>query len=258
MKKWMLFLTVIVSLQSWSANAFMLSDKQRGTPAKTHQFAGVNDTAMADFVFNWGERNYASYFSPANGMSINSGGYYYRYYANTGVYLAAKDGVLYVKLPGEEYVSVGPLSEWAKTAGYAPTPTPVVSSPVSQPSQQVPNTQPSSPSQTPQPSQPTGTGVTLEFLQGRWARNVCNVSNMSNITYNISFTGNQMFSDFGDGCPVTANITLNSSGTKILPTTGMSCGRPRDSEKNLFISQENENMRLTDGDSGLSCSFVRY
>lgn len=81
----------------------------------------ATDTAMADSVFTWAESNYSSYFSPANPPSQSASGYYFRAYANN-VFLAEKDGILWVAIGGNTQ-QVGSLSDFAAKIGYKPATT---------------------------------------------------------------------------------------------------------------------------------------
>ncbi len=53
------------------------------------------DNQKADAVFDWAQRNYPAYFPIAAGASQNGAGYYFRFYPDSGSYLATKDGRLW-------------------------------------------------------------------------------------------------------------------------------------------------------------------
>jgi hypothetical protein len=72
-------------------------------------------------VFDWAERSYAQYFSPAGASSQLSDPYYFRYYPGTKNYLAvsAANDHIWVLGPmsGDSPLDVSPLSYFANLAG---------------------------------------------------------------------------------------------------------------------------------------------
>lgn len=81
-------------------------------------------TSDSDRIFNWAESHYSQYLKPAGAVSQSAYGYYFRYYAQTDVYLASASGNLYVYGPqafGPNILDLGALSSWlsqAQAAGY--------------------------------------------------------------------------------------------------------------------------------------------
>jgi len=78
-------------------------------------------TAGADCIFNWAERVYPEYFSPARTASVTSGPYYYRYYAGTGNYLATSSADNHIWVLGLSFgnslLDVGLMTGFLATAG---------------------------------------------------------------------------------------------------------------------------------------------
>lgn len=58
-----------------------------------------SETAQSNILFNWAEKQYASFFSPAHSTTQSIMGYLARYYANTETWLATMDKHLYVYGP---------------------------------------------------------------------------------------------------------------------------------------------------------------
>ncbi len=85
-------------------------------PANVLMVRGSYGGAVADCLFNWAERNYSSYLSPAGGISVPLGEYYYRYYNGTNAYLAtnSKDNYLYYMGPasGNRPTNIGSVPRW--------------------------------------------------------------------------------------------------------------------------------------------------
>lgn len=82
-------------------------------------------TARADGerLFNWAESLYAAYFFPAKPPLLESQGFVYRYYSGTGLYLAVKDGKLWIAGPfnPNQLADAGAYLPWlkrAKAAGF--------------------------------------------------------------------------------------------------------------------------------------------
>jgi predicted Zn-dependent protease len=68
---------------------------------------GASTHANTNRLFNWAEVTYEPYFAPVGGVSAELDGYLYRYYPTTRSYLGAKDGTVYILLPGSDITSVG-------------------------------------------------------------------------------------------------------------------------------------------------------
>lgn len=107
-------------LQSYygsSSGSGIFSLKSAGTPSPP----GTSDS---DRIFNWAESQFPQYLKPAGAVSQSASGYYFRYYAQTNVYLASASGKLYVYGPqvfGASILDLGALSTWlsqAQAAGY--------------------------------------------------------------------------------------------------------------------------------------------
>lgn len=79
--------------------------------------------AVSDCLFDWAERSFAQYFSPAGMASANFAQYYFRYFASTATYLAvsAADNHVWVLGPvtGNNLVDVGPVATVQSLAGCA-------------------------------------------------------------------------------------------------------------------------------------------
>lgn len=92
----------------------------RNEPAALRQDFTQND---AERVFNWAESVYPAYFSPAKPPVREAQGYIYRHYPNTGLYLAMKNGKLWLVAPSNSSLLFdgGSFSRWlgkAKAAGF--------------------------------------------------------------------------------------------------------------------------------------------
>lgn len=59
--------------------------------------------ALSDCVFNWAERTYPQFFSPANAVSATVSTYYYRYYSGTGSYLATSSPDMHLWVLGPDF-----------------------------------------------------------------------------------------------------------------------------------------------------------
>lgn len=72
-----------------------------------------------DCLFNWAERNYAQFLSPAGGVSQTMLSYYFRHYKNTNTYLgiSSTDNHVYFLGPNANMVDLGQVSTWLSTAG---------------------------------------------------------------------------------------------------------------------------------------------
>jgi len=80
-----------------------------------------NKISAADCLFNWAESNYPELFSPALGITESKTlpPYYFRYYAQTNVYLgiSAIDNHIYYLPADNELQDVGHSYDWLKQAG---------------------------------------------------------------------------------------------------------------------------------------------
>ena len=80
--------------------------------------------ATSDCLFNWVERIYPQYFSPAGGASASFAPYYYRYYSDTANYLATSsaDNHIWMLGPstGNSVFDVGAITNYLTLAQCAP------------------------------------------------------------------------------------------------------------------------------------------
>ena len=81
--------------------------------------SGASDVAI-DCLFNWAQRHYPSVLLPATALSQTLGTYRYRFYSQTGIYLAVSsaDQALYL-LQGNQLQSGGSVSNWLIQASCA-------------------------------------------------------------------------------------------------------------------------------------------
>lgn len=120
----LLSLSALPALAATSTVAALVEQAAALPPSATPQRSAdafATDTAMADYVFSWAEKNMSSYFAPANPPSQSSSGFYFRQYKNS-TFLAEQNGTLYLLYSGK-LVPVGKLSDFAATIGYKPTTT---------------------------------------------------------------------------------------------------------------------------------------
>lgn len=76
----------------------------------------ADNTNDSNLVFNWAEKNYPEYFSPANTNTMEIDGYLARYYSGTQVYLGTKDNTIYAYgTPFGGLMAVGSLSEYTQS-----------------------------------------------------------------------------------------------------------------------------------------------
>ena len=61
--------------------------------------------------FSWAETNYPQYFSPAGTKNVDYSGYLVRYYEDTNIYLATRDGAVYYSRPdkGGDIIYLGSI-----------------------------------------------------------------------------------------------------------------------------------------------------
>lgn len=92
----------------------------RAAPQVTQSITVIS---QSDCLFNWAEKHYAQYFSPAGAISAFYIPYYYRYYPGTGNYLATVSpdggGDVWVLGPsfGNQLVDVGPVTNFLGVSG---------------------------------------------------------------------------------------------------------------------------------------------
>jgi hypothetical protein len=65
----------------------------------------------ADALFTWLESEYGEYL-PSHQMSMQAGGYYYRFYRETGIYIATKEGHLYAASEELGILDLGAIQTW--------------------------------------------------------------------------------------------------------------------------------------------------
>jgi len=73
---------------------------------------GVVKNLLPDYLFDWAEKTYPNYFSPAKQKSFEQSGYTLRYYPSSNNYVGIKNGRVYVY--GDVFgglVNVGALSD---------------------------------------------------------------------------------------------------------------------------------------------------
>lgn len=82
--------------------------------------AAVDPADAANQLLDFAERNYAVYF-PSHQTNALYEGYLYRYYPETGIYLAVRDGNVYVLggVFGNEILLVGPLTQFITPVAHA-------------------------------------------------------------------------------------------------------------------------------------------
>lgn len=71
---------------------------------------------QSDVVFDWAQRNYPTYFPKSAGASQNGAGYYFRFYPDTGGYLATKNGRLWYFHAGSGLLDLGLLQTFYDVA----------------------------------------------------------------------------------------------------------------------------------------------
>lgn len=81
----------------------------------------ITTISQSDCLFNWAEKIFPQYFSPAGAKSLTLPPYYFRYYSNTGDYLAVSsaDNNIYVLGTSfnDELVDVGPETFFLDASG---------------------------------------------------------------------------------------------------------------------------------------------
>lgn len=82
-----------------------------------YPFCFADDLTDSEKIFNWAEKDYSHYFSPANAQSSSIFGYWARYYKTTDSYIGSKDGQLFVY--GKVFdglLPIGSISQWLPLA----------------------------------------------------------------------------------------------------------------------------------------------
>ena len=100
-------------------NAFTLIGAMNGNLALGAQtindiatYLGALDSNDTDRLLNWGEDTFPELLSPARQPTQQISGYTYRFYPNTGVYVATKDGSVWYldgRTPGAAILHLGTL-----------------------------------------------------------------------------------------------------------------------------------------------------
>lgn len=119
-------ITVADALNALSSTGLSVTDPRNGIVKPRIRI----DAALAavgaplsppNCLFDWAERTYPTLFAPAGASSVGAASYYYRYYSQTGAFLATSsaDNHVYYRGPnsGDATVDVGELSTWLATAG---------------------------------------------------------------------------------------------------------------------------------------------
>lgn len=93
-------------------------------PGSPHSVALVGGNQLAagtDCLFNWAEKTYPQYFTPAGKASATATPYYYRYYSGKGNYLATSSADNHIWVLGPSFgtapVDVGPIADYLGMAG---------------------------------------------------------------------------------------------------------------------------------------------
>ncbi len=75
--------------------------------------------SRSDCLFNWAEKAYSQFFSPANAASATIRQYYYRYYSATGNYLAIADNSVWVQGASfnNKLLRVGAVADFLSPSG---------------------------------------------------------------------------------------------------------------------------------------------
>jgi len=112
-----------VTYSAFPADGIHALDRNgRTTATAPTNFAGATG-AIVDCVFNWAERSYPQYFSPARPASATSAPYYFRFYSGTGNYLGTSsvDDHLWGLGPitGNIPLDIGPVTNFLTMAGCA-------------------------------------------------------------------------------------------------------------------------------------------
>ncbi len=117
-------ITVTAGLNTLSFTGVSVTDPRNGLVKPRIRIdtalAAVGGTLPPDCLFNWAESTYPTLFAPAGAGSANAAPYYYRYYSQTGAYLAASSADYHVYYLGpasnNSILDVGALSTWLATA----------------------------------------------------------------------------------------------------------------------------------------------
>ena len=76
------------------------------------------NSSDSDRLFNYLEARYPQFIAPANAVSDNGLGYYFRYYPATNSYVGTKDGSVFYLVPAisNDITRLGSLAEWLAIA----------------------------------------------------------------------------------------------------------------------------------------------
>ncbi|BCG64487.1 MAG: hypothetical protein methR_P2268 [Methyloprofundus sp.] len=76
-----------------------------------------NELSESEAIFNWVEKDYFQYFSPAGKESFHASDYFVRYYNESDTYIGTKDGQLYVYgAVFDGLLPLGSISQWLPLA----------------------------------------------------------------------------------------------------------------------------------------------
>jgi len=109
---------------SWGLQSYYGASSGSGVFTVGNAGSPPSVSSDSDRIFNWVEAQFAQYLKPAGAQSRSTGGYYFRYYTQTNVYLATLGSNLYVYGPqlfGNSILDLGAMSSWltqAQAAGY--------------------------------------------------------------------------------------------------------------------------------------------
>jgi len=90
--------------------------------AKTLGITGVSlPTSQPDRIFDWAEATFPAYLSPAGSASQTAIGYYYRYYAQTNIYVGIMNGAVFYYAPGTSasIINLGDQASYFNSASQA-------------------------------------------------------------------------------------------------------------------------------------------
>lgn len=91
-------------------NRYLAFDAQTINDIAT--YLGAPDSNDTDRLLDWGEDTFPELLSPARQPTQQISGYTYRFYPNTGVYVATKDGSVWFldsRTPGAAILHLGTL-----------------------------------------------------------------------------------------------------------------------------------------------------
>lgn len=106
-------------IEAYLANPTATTGAVTNPPATQPSPAIGTANSDSDLIFDWAESVYPQQFG-SHEISRNEGGYYWRHYPGTDVYLATLNGRLYFYNAGrseEGALELGPVSDWLKRLG---------------------------------------------------------------------------------------------------------------------------------------------